>query len=304
MDDTSDNRLKKPVDSDIGVLPPELERLGELLRRGKTVVFSDSGEDSPVDSTESVRRAYAAAMADAVVRKRRIPLVAYGAILAAAAAVALWLGVGLMHDPAPQPVSAAFKAETGRSAMRSAVRSPVEALCPRGNTLSTHPDVVWTGPVERECELAMEEVAREGAGQTFPAIRRTGGRIAWGETEWPELRRGGEYSLTIKAAGSAGTGETVAVRVLPEEEAVALDGAVGRIEADQSNDAAARYIMAKMLSAEPYSCFAEARIIGIELLKQSPDNADYLRLLADCYAGMGMPEAEAAVKSRMDGVAE
>lgn len=97
MDDTSDNRLKKPVDSDIGVLPPELERLGELLRRGKTVVFSDSGEDSPVDSTESVRRAYAAAMADAVVRKRRIPLVAYGAILAAAAAVALWLGVGLMH---------------------------------------------------------------------------------------------------------------------------------------------------------------------------------------------------------------
>ena len=193
-------------------------------------------------------------------------------------------------------------------ALFAAVKPPImragkkiTVLSPSGLTLSTTPDLVWTGAKTNKYIVQVIPIDAGETAASLPAVRVTGCTLKWADSGWPAVTRGSPIRVMIVRQGQLLTDESHCFTIADDDLAAKTEQRFAAIEKDLPAGVARELIKASMLANPDYGFYAEARIIAVGLLKNDLGNPIYLKLMQRCYAGMGMAEGVVAVERRLAG---
>lgn len=179
--------------------------------------------------------------------------------------------------------------------------SNTEVISPCGLTLSTTPDLVWTGNETNEYAVQVVPIVPGKEGNSLPMVKVAGCKLNWARTGWPSLRRDESYRVVIVWQGEVLTDAGHVFLVADAEVADKMTQKVAAIEKALPAGRARELAKASLLTNPDYCFYAEARLIVVSLLKGDPNNPIYLRLMQRCYAGMGSAQGFASVERRLCG---
>jgi hypothetical protein len=177
----------------------------------------------------------------------------------------------------------------------------IEVLSPCDLTLTTMPDLVWTGNETNQYTVQVVAMEPGKADATLPPVKITGCKLKWTKTRWPSMKRDESYRVVISRQGDVLTDDSHTFLVADATAAQKMEHKIAAIEKDMPAGMGREMVEASLLANPDYGYYAEARLIVVGLLKGDPRNPIYLHLMQRCYVGMGSAQGYEAVERRLSG---